>query len=325
MKVMLNKMSNMRLNSSKLALMWLMSLLLAFGFTDNQVRVSGQQRAETKSAVVFAVFGGSAVGSGTMEPFVIIEGGEYKNPVAGDSTAEELSQFAGSYYRAGQKYRLLSGGGEAGSVTVKKDTRDQECERSGAEVKLETKVKFNRNVMALATNSDALGRAKSSRRPPTPEERAAVVRLVKQAYLAKGVSAGLMPTLETVNLTAVDVNSDGKAELAGSFVVKKTKGGAARYVMFLLAEPQGNDYRAVVSNYQKYTNDDVMSGGDIDAIGAGGIYTERLVDQLDLDADGTGEVITIFNGFEGDTYHIYKKAGGGWRSVYEFGKYRCAF
>jgi hypothetical protein len=245
--------------------------------------------------------------------------------VGGDSDAAELSKFARSYYRPGQKYRLLSGGGEAGTVVVKKDTKDAECARTGAEVKLDTKVRFNRNVMALATNSDALGRASSSRRPPTPSERAAVLRLVKQTYQAKGVPASLLPNLETVNLTATDLNRDGKAEMIGSFVVKKLKGGAARYVLFLLAEPQGSDYQAGVTTYERYTNEDVMSGGDIDAIGSGGIYTERLVDQLDLDGDGAGEVITLVNGFEGDTYHIYKKTDGKWRSVYEFAKYRCAF
>ena len=135
-----------------------------------------------------------------------------------------------------------------------------------------------------------------------------------------------MPALDTVNLTAMDLDGDGKAELVGSYVVKKIKGGQERYVLFLLAEPVGNNsYKAGVTGYAHYTQKDIMSGGDIDSIGQGGLYTERLVDQLDLDNNGTAEVITVSNGFEGDSYMIYGKKGGGWQKIYEFGKYRCAF
>lgn len=312
--------------TSGVALLLLTCLLSVSLFVSGQTRASAHKALQQReSTVIFAVSGGSGNLGASMEPLVIIEGSEYKNPLDGSSSAEELAQFASTYYRKGRKYRVLSGGGEAGSLTVKKDTKDAECARSGAEVNLSTSAKLNRNVMVLATNSTSLGSAAGSRRPPTPDERAAAVRLAKQAYTAKGVSAGLLPTLETVNLTAMDLDRDGKAELVGSFVVKKSKGGAARYVLFLLAEPQGKDYRASVSNYEKFTNEDVMSGGDIDWIGANGVYTERLVDQLDLDGDGTGEVITVTNGLEGDTYHIYKKTDGKWNSIYEFGKYRCAF
>jgi hypothetical protein len=149
--------------------------------------------------------------------------------------------------------------------------------------------------------------------------------LARDAFRQKGVPASLLSSLQTVNLTATDLDGDGKAELAGSFVVKKTKGGQQRYVLFLLAEPHDDGYRAVLTEYASYTQKDIMSGGNIDAIGAGGIYTERLVDQLDLDADGAGEVITITDGFEGVSYTIYGKRNGQWAKVYEFANYRCAF
>jgi hypothetical protein len=190
---------------------------------------------------------------------------------------------------------------------------------------LQSQVKLNSNVMALATNSETLGRATGSRRAPTNAERAAVMPLALSTFRQKGVPASLLPSLDTVNLTATDLNGDGKAELIGSFVVKKTKGGQERYVLFLLAEPDGNSYKAAISNYDRYTPKDIMSGGEINAIGQTGLYTERLVDHLDLDGDGTSEVITMKLGFEGDGYTIYRKQKGPWQKLYEFSNYRCAF
>ncbi|HEX8142624.1 MAG TPA: hypothetical protein VF553_08515 [Pyrinomonadaceae bacterium] len=262
----------------------------------------------------------------SMLPILIIDGGNYKAPVAGDSDAEEITRFAADYYRKGQEYRVLFGGGRAGKLTVKNSTKDSECGRTGADVSLQTpQIRFNSNVMALATNSDSLGRTTGSRRAPTNAERAAVMPLALAAFRQKGVAASLLPSLDTVNLTATDLNGDGKAELIGSFVVKKTRGGQERYVLFLLAEPDGNSYKPALSNYEKFTQNDIMSGGDIDAIGQTGLYTERLVDHLDLDADGTSEVVTLKLGFEGDGYTIYRRQQGRWQKLYEFSNYRCAF
>jgi hypothetical protein len=259
-----------------------------------------------------------------MVPFVIIENGQFKQPIAGDSNESEMTSFASSYYAKGRKYRVLFGGAEAGSLTVKEANKDKECSRSSADVTLRSSAKLNRNVMALATNSATLGAAKNSRRSPTPAERAALMPLVKAAYSQKGVPAALLSGLMTVNLTALDLDNDGKSELIGSFVVRKQKGGAARYALFLFAEPKGTSYQTTVLQYEKYTDDDLMSGATIDAI-ENGVYLERLIDALDVDGDGASEVVTERDGFEGDTYFIYKKQAGKWTQIYEFSNYRCAF
>jgi hypothetical protein len=296
-----------------------LSLVISFTVDVPQARAEPQQGGPSRT-VVFVVSARSLPTAG-IEPILIIEQGQYKNPVAGDSDPVEIKRFVADYYRKGQEYRVLFGGG----LAVKRSTEDEECFRTGAEVTLRSQAKLNTNVMALATNSDSLGRAEGSRRAPTAAERAAVLPLARNAFKQKGVPASLLPTLQTVNLTATDLDGDGKAELAGSFVVKKRKGGQQRYVLFLLAEPQNDSYRAVLTEYASYTQKDIMSGGNIDAIGAGGIYTERLVDQLDLDADGASELITKTDGFESVSYTIYGKRNGQWAKVYEFGNYRCAF
>lgn len=276
-----------------------------------------------KAAVLFTVYSPTPQMS-YMVPFVIIENGQYKQPIAGDSDEAEMTTFSNSYYSTGRKYRVLFGGAEAGSLTVNKSNKAEECSRSSADITLRSSAKLNRNVMALATNSTSLGSAKGSRRSPTPAERAALMPLVRAAYTQKGVPAALLANLMTVNLTALDLDGDGKSELVGSFVVRKQKGGAARYALFLFAEPKGQTYQTTVLQYEKYTDKDLMSGASIDAI-ENGVYLERLIDGLDLDGDGMSEVITETDGFEGDSYFIYKKQGGKWEKVYEFSNYRCAF
>ena len=313
----------MRLHSLRLVSRLAICSLLPGLLTAGTAQMKAQHQEQSASTLLFVV-SRNAQGA-SMEPILIVDQGSYKQPVAGDSDAEEISRFAARYYRKGQKYRVLFGGGEAGSLTVKESTKDSECFRTGANVNLQTQAGLNANVMALATNADSLGQAKGSRRAPTASERAAALSLARDAYKQKGVPAALIPSLTTVNLTATDLDGDGKAELIGSFVVKKRKGGEARYVLLLLAEPQGKSYRAGLTQYGQYTEKDIMSGANIDAIGEGGIYTERLVDQLDLNGDGAAEVITISTGFEGTSYVIYRKQQGKWQKIYDFGNYRCAF
>lgn len=299
------------------------TFLVVAGLLAGSAPLRAQAQGGEAKTVIFVV--SQAVPAyASMLPILLIEQGQYKQPVAGDSDAADIARFAAEYYGKGRKYRVLFGGGDAGSLTVQGAT-DSECERTGAKVTLRTQARLNKNVMALATNADSLGHGAGSRRAPTPQERAGVLPLARTAFTQKGVPAALLSTLDTVNLTAMDLNGDGKAELVGSFVVKKTKGGQARYVLFLIAEPDGNGFKTGLANYARYTEKDIMSGGSIDAIGQGGIYTERLVDQLDLNGDDTAEVISVYLGFEGDTYTVYQKKGGQWAKVYEFGNYRCAF
>lgn len=273
------------------------------------------------------VFGEKARGmSASMEPILILNGGKLTEPVSGGSDGDEIKRFSNEHYRKGTQYRVLFGGAEAGKATIEKSSINEECFRTGAEITLQTDAKLNNNVMALATDSKSLGLATAgrSRRAPTQAERAQALELARAAYKQKGVAAALLPTMEVVNLTAIDLDRDGRAELAGSFVVSRRTRGQERYALFLLATPEGSNYRTAFSNFNKVTEKDIMSGASINAVNEG-IYVERLVDHIDLDNDSTSELITTATGLEGVTYYIYKRQNGVWNKVYEFGNYRCAF
>jgi hypothetical protein len=302
-----------------------LTLSLACLFLGGQV--AALEKSAQQRTVVFAVYGAAnASVPARMEPILVLEGGALKEPVSGGSDGAEITSFSNEHYSKGRKYRLLFGGAEAGTVTVRKSDREEECFRTGADVNLQTDARLNRNVMALATTSGSLGlpAKERARRTPTATERSQALELARAAFKQKGVAASLLPNLQVINLTAIDLDRDGKYELAGSFVASKRARKQERHALFLLAAPDGTSYRTALSNYNKVGEGDVMSGASINAVNEG-VYVEKLVEHLDVDGDGTSELFTIAEGLEGVTYYIYKREQGAWKQAYEFGNYRCAF
>lgn len=261
----------------------------------------------------------------SIDPVMIIDQGRFAQPPSGQSDNATLRRFASTYYQPGRKYRFLFGGGEVGTVTVKKWLgRDRDCSRTQALADTKSPVRLKERVMGLATNSTALGRRRSSRRLPTAAERKAVTDLAEKVYKQKGVSAALASTLNAINMTAVDLNSDGRDEIIGTFLIKKLTGGKAAYMLLVFAEPKGKSFTIAYSQYGQVTEKDLPGGASIEQIGRD-VLASILVDHIDLDRDRTSEVIIADTSFEGITYRVFKKQKGGWRNVYEFYNYRCAF
>jgi hypothetical protein len=272
-----------------------------------------------------AIFAVSQNGSESfLDPVVIVIGGRYTKPSSGEGGEAAMSRFAARYYRPGQKYSLFFGGGKSGSVTVKQWLgKSEECNRSMAGVSLNTTAKIEGKVMGLATNVDSISRRESSRRIPTQGERASVVKLAQSVFTQKGATAPLLQGLRTINMTAMDLDDDGSFEVVGSFMLKK-KGGKEARGLFLIAEPRGAQYRAGFTRHEVMADTDLPGGASLDDL-EDYVLAEILVDQLDLDRDGKGEIVTMDRGFEGVTYKIYKREKARWRKVYEYYSYKCAF
>lgn len=279
-----------------------------------------QSGGATKGAIIFAVSG--EMGK-TIDPVVLVSGGKFSGPSADDSGDDALAKFAGEYYKEGRKYRVVSGGGEAGSLTVKRSHVADECFRTGADVELESPVKVGRVVLALATDSETIGRGQSTRRAPTDAERAAALRLAEESMRRRRVPAAALKALNTVNLTATDLDGDGRAELIGSFVAKQGK--QTRHLLFLIALPQADTFKTALARHETVAAKDLPDPSVIDEVGNAGFLSEILVDQVDLDGDRIGEVVTTGASFEGQHYYIYKRGRGGWSKAYEVSNYRCAY
>src|SRR5258706_4684665 len=252
-----------------------------------------------KTTMVFAVSAES--GAGSMDAVVMIDGKQLRVPFS-DEQKDRQKRIAEQYLAAGRKYRLIFGGGEAGSVAVKKWSEG--CNSVHAEVTLSSGPRLGGRVRALATNSDTLGKRASARRAPTDAERTAVMSLVKSIYRQRGTPLSLIASLKVTNLTATDLDGDGKYEMIGSFTAA-AKNKFERD-LFLIAHQQDTAMRADLVKFQAYQPPPETFLHSID-----------FVDQLDLDGNGVGEVFAVQGGFDAYAYVIFKKVGGRWRQVYD--------
>lgn len=74
-----------------------------------------------KTTMVFAV--SAEPGAGSMDAVVMIDGKQLRVPFS-DEQKDRQKRIAEEYFAAGRTYRLIFGGGEAGSVTVKSGAKD---------------------------------------------------------------------------------------------------------------------------------------------------------------------------------------------------------
>lgn len=244
----------------------------------------------------------------TTEPVVIYRGGAYVKPPVDDEAGSKT--FVREYFRPGRKYRILSGGGEAGALTVVK-YQEPGCVGLVADARAETQARLGGRVKALATDSQTLGDGAASRRAPTEEERARAVELARAAYARHRVAAALVSKMEVANLTATDLDRDGRFELVGSFLVEKKSAGATAnaYTLFLVMEPAGATLKTAWEWFHQ---------------GYEGEYADRhFIDQVDFDGDGVGEIVAEGTYYESNDYVIYKRQQGRWRPVYQGGGGGC--
>ena len=275
--------------------------LLACAQTVGGARAAGQGGGGT---VVFAV--SKYEGGVTTEPVVIYRGGAYVVPPVDEDP--KTNPFAREYFRAGRKYRIISGGGEAGTLTMVKYL-EPGCVGLVAEATAETQARLGGRVKALATDSQTLGRGAPSRRAPTEAERTRAVELARASYAKNGVAASLASKMEVVNLTATDLDRDGRFELVGSFAVEKKDAAPMAYTLFLIMEPAGDALKTAWEWFHKGYED--------------GYEDRHFVDQLDFDGDGVGEVVAMGSYYESNDYVIYKRQQGRWRPVYKGGGGGC--
>ena len=281
-------------------------------------------QSKTSSKAGATLFVVAQQGSGShIEPLVGIIEGRYLEPPSAES--EQFAAFAARYYRTGQKYRLLFGGGDAGAVTVKaRSGKDSDCGRALADVELPSGARINGLVMGLATNSETMGRRAAARRFPAPAERTAVNELAGRIFRQKGVAAAAVQDMKTINMTATDLNGDGKWEVIASFVVRTRARVEAVHHLFLVAVADADGFDIDLMRYARTTKGDLPEGASLDDIQAA-LLSEVLVDHVDLDGDRVNEVVTMTMSFEGATYKIYHKQKNRWANIYEFYSYRCAY
>ncbi len=266
--------------------------------------------------VLFAVINDGA----TIEPFAYIEKGKLTQAASGDPDGKT---FGSIYYKSKPVYRLIFGGVDDGGAAVKSFDPTAECAQYMAQITATTvKSKLKGNVMALATDAP-VKKTTGVRRLPTPTERSEIESLVRAEFIKQKVSDNAAKNLKYHNLTALDVDNDGKAEMVGSFWVEPS--ADERDLLFFIADKGANGkYSFGYSNYAAVKKDEMMGGGEISMLDSG-LLNELLLDVYDYDNDGTSEIFTYGQSFEGASFAAYKREGGKWTKAFESSNYHCAF
>ena len=226
--------------------------------------------------------------------------------------------FAKRYYRHGRTYRVLTGGFEAGTVTVDEET-SLGCVSLAAKVKIAPPLP--QFWPALAVGSLHVPLRKKDRLEATPEEEKELGVLARRAFRDKGVRESILAKTEGLDFLSIDLNHDGKRDLIGMFEIgsdtdlDKSLPKHELHRLFLIATADGaGHYRTGYVWYFYFA--DGMSENQTEDM--------RLVDTLDLDEDSVDEVITSTILYEGNQYQILKRGRNGkWTIVYRGGGSGC--
>ncbi len=238
---------------------------------------------------IFAVRGG-----GSLDPVAVRVHGAFLAPGSNDGGPPAGLRAAASaaLASAGNRVHVVFGGRTVATVPV-------EVANGTAAIAVPPPLHLGGYVGALASPTLG-GHAGSPRRTPTAAERGAALALAAQAL------GGAPAALTVRNLTAIDLGH-GMA-LVGTI---DRRGGGAQHIdrrLFLVAEPGTGRLRTALANVLT-----VRAGEPLLAESG-----ELLVDAIDL-GDGTLSLVTNQIGFDANTYHIYSRAGHGWKPVYTGG------
>ncbi|MFV0389239.1 MAG: hypothetical protein ACK5NT_10850 [Pyrinomonadaceae bacterium] len=274
---------------------------------------------QSKKPVIFAVMNDGKL----VEPIAFVEKGKLTPAIREDVSDSARVGFGADYYKPGEQYRLYFAGRDNGTVTVKRFNADSDCAPNMAEIAVDTKrTELKGFLMALATNFKPSTQAKDVRRRPTAAERKQVEELAKGVFQKDGVTQAALAKINYLNLTAIDADHDGKAEIVGSFYVAPNS--KERKLLFVIAEKGSNgSYYLAQSRLASYDQNNVMNG-EVNTLDSG-VYSELLLDSIDYDNDRSNEIFTYTQGFEGSNFAVYKKKGRSWQKVFETSNYHCGY
>ncbi|MBX7173222.1 MAG: hypothetical protein K1X72_19795 [Pyrinomonadaceae bacterium] len=268
-----------------------------------------------KNQAIFAVLNDGK----TLEPIAKVENGKLIQTVSGGDDEKIIKAFNATYYKPKTVYSLIFGGKVAGTSTVVKSDPNAECSRNMADVFSKSgAAKLKGFVMALATNIKLTKTGSGVRRLPTPAERTEIEKLVVTEFSKNKVNA---KALRSHNLTALDVDGDGKIEFVGTYWVANAAN--ERALLFFIADKRTDKYALNYSEFRTVKKEEVMSQDlkDVDT----GVYHELLLEILDYNNDGVAEVFTYVQSFEGAGFNAYQRVNGKWERALEASNYHCAY
>ena len=210
-------------------------------------------------------------------------------------------------YASGQSYALYRGGEPAGHVRIDK-VGPLQCDGSAAMVSLEHSSEFPTQSFALATNANAVRWHTNSQRPANAQERLVGEQLAAKQFRKNGVPDAAVGSTQFDNLISTPVDASSRRVLIG---LARIKTRTVWHELFLIADVAGS--RVELFRYRQVM--DVEDGKDSQPL--------RFADQLDLDGDGSDELVIEVTGYESEEFWIYKHQNSSWQRVWVGGQGGC--
>jgi hypothetical protein len=212
-------------------------------------------------------------------------------------------------YNIGEHIALFMGGQKTGDVSIEK-VMPMQCDSSAAVVSGSSSVHLKKDDMALATNAQRIRPHATSQRKPDPGEIELAQQLAMNEFRKHGLSDASAKKIKIDHLIVTKLDDRGDNYLIGLLLLE-TK--SAWHQVFLIGNIGTSGATTEFAHYHKTT--DKEDGMDREG--------NRFVDQLDLDGDGTDEIVVEITGYESEGFRIYKRQNGSWHQVHVGGQGGC--
>ena len=240
----------------------------------------------SRPEILFQVFGES--NDARMIPVAVIQGGRLEQIVLASAG---WKQFDTMYGKAGTTYTLYSGGRSAGSAVVRQGMWEKPQEPLYSlpscqlmiplsRVRLDTRMKLGFTVEAFASNA-TLGRAAGSPGMSAADVSEAAWQVGGAAAQRARISSGMLESL-TLSADAIEIRAGGPPAIVAAFTDPKADDKAASggktASIFAIAEPAEDGSWQITYSH-------IVNGSAEDA------EYRRYLDHLDVDRDGTDEIV----------------------------------
>jgi hypothetical protein len=273
--------------------------------------------------VLYSIEQNGITGNLIVDPVVRISNGEFSYPIPtpaeafDDPNAEKIlggyfKRFCKEEYRRGRKLELYVNGNKCGTAKITMPDTLHSCSPVVSEVRVSY-------IDSASLHFAGHGLVISGLSPKRPIPKFTVDTTVEKAlyeyarneFILRGVNKDLAEKAEVTDIRATDLNGDGKPEylvtylIIGEVVKRGDYEPNMQYSLTLILEPAaGGGFKQLYAHYPDPGIPDET-------------HTYRFTDVLDLDGDGTCEVILQKRNYSSWDYLLLKKKGDVWEEIYE--------
>lgn len=223
----------------------------------------------------------------------------------------EYRAFTLDYFPRGAKYPVFHHNEKLGLISITDPDTTYACTQLMAhcDVNYSGMRTIEPDTRGLATNDSLRRERKPKMRPTTSADTLEVAKYAKFFYASQRVSPTLQKNIQVSRIKAVDINGDGTIELIADCeatqTVKAKDYSWEKVAIFtvILTQTEEGKWKEVYSTF--YVSKDESDTRRIE-----------MLDLIDMDNDGTMEIVFKNYFYEAWNYTIVAKQNGKWKDVF---------